>query len=319
MEKVVVFGGSGFIGRRVVKHLVENGFHAIVPTRRRERVKDEFIVLPNTDVVMCDPHQPKAIATLLAEADIVINLVGILHERGRHTFEAIHVEFVRRLADALGQARHVRQFIHFSALNAMTGAPSRYLRSKGKGEVHVTKIGSCEWTVIRPSVVFGEGDSFLSLLTELMRWLPVMALPGAAARFQPIWVDDLARMTIACIHNPQCFGKALNAGGPETLRFAEILANLIAASGRRRYVIRLSGGMSRMLAFMMELIPFMPPLLTRDNLDSMKLPATCESSNHAKELVPGRLTALRDHLAATGHRLPPGARYSDFRHIARRR
>lgn len=314
----MVFGGGGFIGQRVVKFLVEDGYHVIVPTRRRERVKENLIVLPNTDVVSCDPSSPKAVAALLAHADIALNLTGILHERGKNTFETVHVEFVRRLADALAQAGSVRQFIHFSALNAMTGAPSRYLRSKGKGEVHVSKIGRCEWTVIRPSVVFGDGDSFLGLLEKLARYLPVLALPGADARFQPIWVDDLARMAVASVRNPACFGRSLSAGGPETLHFAEILASLLAAMGRRRIVIRMSGGMARLLALALEMTPFLPPLVTRDNLASMRLPSTCESRNDAKTLVPARLTSLREYLAARTSRGNLNDSYSEYRHIARR-
>lgn len=317
METAVLFGGSGFIGRRLAKRLVESGRHVIIPTRQRERVKKDLIVLPNTDVAACDPGDGKSMAKLVARSDIVVNLVGILHETGRHTFENTHVEFVRRLADTVSQSDNVRQVVHFSALNAMTGAPSRYLRSKGKGEAFITKVGRVRWTVIRPSVVFGQGDSFASMFERLMHIVPVMAVPCPDAQFQPIWVDDLAQMTVSCLHNPHCFDKALTAGGPETLRLLEIIRGIMEVGGIRRPVIPLNKGLSRMMAAAMEFTPFLPKMLTRDNVDSMSLPSTCENANDAARIIPGRLTSLRDYLLAERTRHSHTG-YDEYRHSARR-
>ena len=318
MQTVVVFGGDGFIGRRLAKYLVEDGYHVVIPTRRREKVKQDLIVMPNTDLVSCNPADPSAIAKLVGIADIVINLVGILHESRKQKFEKVHVEFVRMLTDAISQTDKTRQMIHVSSLNAMTGAPSRYLRTKGKGEVFVTKLGRTKWTIVRPSIVFGRGDSFINLFARLMRIFPVMLLPAANASFQPIWVDDLAQMIVACIHNPKCFGKQLSAGGPEKLSFAEIIAALAHASKSRCKVIRAGPGLSRLMATVMESIPLMPPLLTRDNLASMKVSSTCESVNDARSLVPTPLLSLSSYLAAAGKELATTTRYNEFRHVARR-
>ena len=318
METVVLFGGSGFVGRRVAKHLVEAGMHVIIPTRKRERVKTDLIVLPNTDVVSCDPSDSKSMSKLVGRADIVINLVGILHESSRYTFEDIHVEFVRRLSDTVSQADNVRQVIHFSALNSTTGAPSRYLRSKGKGEAFITKLGRVRWTVIRPSVVFGSGDSFVGMFTRMLRIAPVVALPCPDAMFQPIWVDDLAKMTMACLHNPSCFDKPLSAGGPETLRLLEIVRHVMEVNGIRRPVIPLNKGLSRLMATAMEFTPLLPKMLTRDNVDSMSLPSACVNSNHAAKLVKGRLTTLRNYLVAEKSQHPHVETYNEYRHVARR-
>lgn len=318
MQSVVVFGGGGFIGRRLAKYLVEGGYHVVIPTRKREAIKQDLIVLPNTDLVSCNPADSQAIAKLVASADIVINLVGILHETRRHKFENVHVEFVRMLTDAISQSDNVKQMIHVSSLNAMTGAPSRYLRTKGKGEVFVTKLGRARWSIVRPSVVFGKGDLFIGMFAKMMGLAPVLLLPAANASFQPIWVDDLARMIVACIHNPHCFGKVLSAGGPDKLTLAQIIALIGELRRRRCKVIRAGPGMSRLMATVMESIPFLPPLLTQDNLASMKVPSTCESGNDAKELAGAPLLSLRDYLATAGEDLAATIRYNEYRHVARR-
>ena len=313
-----MFGGSGFVGSRVANRLVERGLHVIIPTRQRERVKHDLIVLPNTDVVPCNPSDSKSMAKLIDRADHVFNLVGILHESHKHTFEKIHVEFVRRLTETVSQKDNVRHVIHVSAINAMTGAPSRYLRSKGKGEAYITKLGRMHWTVIRPSVVFGAGDLFVGMFERLLGMAPVMAVPCPDAQFQPIWVDDLAEMIVSCLHNPKSFNKALLAGGPEVLRLLEIIQAVMEATGKKRPVVPLGKGVSRMMAGTMEHIPLLPKMLTRDNIDSMSLPNVCEGTNDTANFVSNRLTSLRDYLVATRGQPPHIENYNEYRHIARR-
>ncbi len=320
MQVTVVFGGSGFVGRRVVAKFVAAGHHVIVPTRQRERIKEDLIVLPNTDVVACDPFDQYSLAKLVARAETVVNLVGILHETERGEFDNVHVECVRRLTDAVAGASNVRQLIHVSALNAVPGAPSRYLRSKGKGEAYVTKVGLTELTIIRPSVVFGAGDNFVNLFAKLLRLAPILFVPNGEARFQPIWVDDLADMIVACMHNPDCYGKVLSAGGPDELNLMEIVMQLRDAMNIKRKVFSLNSFASTMLATFMEFIPFLPPLLTRDNLASMSVPSVCDATkgNNAEALVTKPLTRLRDYLQATCGATSSSNSYNDFRHQARR-
>ncbi len=318
METAVIFGGSGLVGRRVARRLVESGMHVIIPTRRRERVKGDLIVLPNVDVVPCDPADSKSMASLVGRADHVFNLVGILHESGRHSFEDVHVEFVRRLTDTISQFDSVRRLVHLSALNAMTGAPSRYLRSKGKGEAFVTKLGRVRWTVIRPSVVFGRGDRFVGMFGRLLRISPMLAVPSPGAKFQPIWVDDLAEMAAGCLRRPASFDRALCAGGPEVLTLLEIVRLVADAGGTRRPLLPLGKGLSRMVAAGMEFAPLLPRMLTRDNVDSMSLPSVCEGGNDAQEIVSGRLRSLRDYLSEERARHPHTDNYYEYRHSARR-
>ena len=293
---VVVFGGSGLVGRRLVAILVEQGHHVIVPVRDRERAKHSLIVLPNTDVVGCDPLAARSIDVLTSRSEIVINLIGILHEQGHKTFELVHNEFPRMLCEAVERKGLVRQLIHVSALNAAPGAPSKYLRSKGKAEALVSKLGKVKTTIVRPSVLFGCGDRFLNLYARLARYTPVLAVPCPQAKFQPLWADDLASMLAACIGNPSCYHKILFAGGPEILSLRTIVNKLLAARDWHRLVLPLSRLPAEILAGTLGLIPFLPPLLTHDNLASMSVPCTCEHNNDAPRLV-NELTALDTYLA----------------------
>lgn len=294
----VVFGGSGLVGRRLVAMLVERGHHVVVPVRDRERAKHSLIVLPNTDVVCCNVLVPRSIHILVKDADLVINLLGILHEHRPHTFERLHIEFPRMLCEAIERMGTVRQLIHVSALNASPGGPSKYLRSKGKGEAHVTKLGQALYTVVRPSVLFGKGDKFIELFAKLATLSPVLALPCADAMFQPLWVDDLARMLVGCIGNPVCHGKILLAGGPEKFSLREIVAKLLASMKIRRAVVPLGPALSGLLASTLRMVPFLPPLVTRDNIASMSVPSICEHDNSAARLAGGELMRLDVYLAA---------------------
>ena len=315
----VIFGGSGFVGSRLARLLVEDGHHVVIPTRDRERAKRNLIVLPNTDLVGCDPTNARSVETLCNGADVVINLLGVLHETSRASFERIHVDCVRLISEAASRSGRVRHLIQVSALNATVGAPSKYLRSKGKGEALVSKLRNPNWTIIRPSLLFGSGSDFCSLVRWQVERLPVLALPCAAARFQPLHVDDLAGMVAACILNPQVYGKALAAGGPQVMSLREVYEAFAAAMGRRRVIVALADPIATAMAACMELVPFLPPLLTRDNVASMSLPSVCEGGNDAERLV-GELTALADFLRADElrRRNARAIEYRRFRHGARR-
>lgn len=320
MRSVMVLGGSGFIGRSLVKRLVKAGYHVIVPTRRREKVKQDLIVLPNTDVVATDPFEPSALSKLLKTSDIVINLVGILHETKQHSFETVHVENVRRLVDTISNTDRVRQLIHISALNATPGAPSRYLRSKGKGEAFVSKTNRGHWTIIRPSIVFGNGDGFFGLFSKLLRWFPLMLLPRPNARLQPIYVENLVDVIVGCISNSKAYDQTLSVAGPNKLSLRELVVILMECRGPRRPLFGLGDGVAKLLAGFLEHVPFLPPLLTRDNLASLSVASECDAaSNVAAQYAPeGKLISVREYLLTTRGRRSQPELYSEFRHVARR-
>lgn len=263
---VLVLGGSGFIGRYVVNLLVARGCRVLVPSRRRDRAK-HLILLPTCDVVEADIHDDAMLERLVAGQDAVINLVGILHGRAAD-FERAHAELPRRLVAACAKHR-VNRLLHVSALGAAADAPSMYLRSKAAGESHV-RGSSLAWTIFRPSVVFGAEDNFLNLFAELARWFPVLPIGGANAKFQPVWVQDVARAICNSLDNDATYRKTYELAGPRIYTLRELVSFAARAAGHPRPVIALPEPIARLQARLMELLPG-EPLLSRDNLDSMRI------------------------------------------------
>ncbi|HYF57782.1 MAG TPA: complex I NDUFA9 subunit family protein [Burkholderiaceae bacterium] len=277
-SRILVVGGSGFIGSQVVSRLAADGRRAIVPTRRRERAR-HLLPLPTVEVVEARVGEPGALAALVAGCDAVINLVGVLHGRpGRGDewgpdFDRAHVALPAALVEAC-RAHGVRRLVHVSALGVTDGGwyalPSRYLRSKAAGEESVRRAADLDWTILRPSVVFGAGDAFLNLFARLHRTLPVLAVARADARFQPVWVGDVAQAIANALDEPATHRRAFALAGPEVFTLRELVGLAGEWSGRRRPVIGLPAGPGRLVARLMELAPG-EPLMTRDNLDSMSI------------------------------------------------
>ena len=300
--RIVVFGGSGFIGRRVVSALCARGHEAVVPTRDRERAKQDLIVLPGARAVGFDPDSAASVSRALDGADAVVNLVGILHERRQGDFERVHGEFVRRLvSECRGR---VRLFAQMSALGAAAASGSAYLRSKAKGERIVREAGAMRHVIVRPSVVFGRGDSFATMFAGLARIFPVMLLPCAEAKFQPVAAEDLANLVAAAMEDGACQDRALSAGGPEVLTLREVVEKTLKAAGRTRPVVPLGDGASYAFAAMMEMVPF-ARLMTRDNWRAMRVPSVCprEGGNDAAKIL-GELISLDIGLARMFPRPP---------------
>ena len=209
MSRILVLGGSGFVGRHLVARLSAAGHAVLVPTRYRERAKT-LLTLPTVEVVQADIHQPDTLRRLLAGCDAVFNLVGVLHsarargaERYGAQFARAHVELPRQLLQAC-RAAGVHKLLHMSALGASTDGPSEYLRSKGEAEALLTAAvndpaSALQLCLFRPSVIYGEDDKFLNLFKDLQKLLPVLAVGGAEARFQPVWVVDVAAAMLAAL------------------------------------------------------------------------------------------------------------------------
>jgi NADH dehydrogenase len=269
-NNICVIGGSGFVGRHIVHLLTARGAQVRVPTRNRERAK-ELILLPTVDVVEADVHDPAALAGLLEGMDAVVNLVGILHETRGGDFQRVHAELPAKVA-AAAQAAGVRRLLHMSALNAAPDGPSLYLRTKGQAEQRVRESG-LDWTIFRPSVIFGREDSFLNLFAGLLRALPVVALAKPGARFQPVFVEDVARAFVQSLELAQTIGRSYDLCGPKVYTLRDLVEYVGGLIGRRRPIIGLGDTLSYLQAFSMELLPV--KLMTRDNLDSMKVDSVC--------------------------------------------
>ena len=280
MKKILILGGTGFVGRHLCEKLAALPYRITVVTRRRASAR-HLQMLPMVDIAEITSHDSNALTPLLADHDAVVNLVAILHGTEK-SFEKVHVQLPLELAracDAAGQ----RRIVHISALGASVDGPSMYQRSKARGEAVLLSSG-LDVSVLRPSVMFGSEDRFLNTFASLQQFFPVIPLAGSEARFQPVWVEDVASAIVRCIEDRATIGQTYEACGPEifTLRQLVELAGRYSGinNGEGRRVIGLPDVLARLQASLMELAPG-EPLLSRDNLDSMK------SDNIASGKLPG--------------------------------
>jgi len=272
INDVCVLGGSGFVGVHVCNQLTERGYRVTVPVRDRERAKVDLITLPTVDVVPADIHDPETLRREMRGCDAVINLVGVLHDgRGKASFREVHVELTRKVVEAC-RRNGIRRLVHMSALNAGLGAPSQYLKSRGEAEDIVRQSG-LDFTIFRPSVIFGREDAFLNLFATLLGRLPVLPLAAPDAKFQPVYVADVARAFAHALHDDATLGQRYNLCGPKVYTLAELVRYVGAVTGRSAAIVRLGAGLSALQARALELLP--GNLMSRDNLASMQVDAVC--------------------------------------------
>ena len=321
-SRILVIGGSGFIGTHVVSQLAARGLRVVVPTRHRERAR-HLIVLPTVDVIETRLGSADALDGLISGCDAVINLVGVLHGQPGGPKDPFGVEFRRAhvdLPEAIVQACQragVRRLVHVSALGvnddpAVSG-PSRYLRSKAAGEAHIRQSADLDWTIFRPSVVFGADDAFLNLFASMQRKLPLVPLARPQAKFQPIWVEDLARAIVNVIDRPTTFGKTYDLVGPQVFTLRELVGMAGTWGGHPRPIIGLPSGIDRMVAGIMEMAP-VPPM-TIDNLDSMSIDnVSSQALSPELGITPSSLQTIGPAMFAGGNE----RRYGQWREQAHR-
>ena len=306
LERVLVLGGSGFIGRHFVAQLARRELKVTVPSRRRERAK-HLILLPTVDVVQSDVIDPAALERLARNKDVVVNLIGILHG----DFERFHVELPRAIVAAC-RAAGVKRLLHMSALGADVNGPSAYQRSKGAGEAVVLEARDLDVTVFRPSVVFGPEDQFLNRFAAMARFLPVLAVPCPQARFQPVYVGDVARVMLSSLEDTESHGRAIELGGPHDYDLKQLVSLVCDMTGHRRLVIGLGDRLSYYQAAVLEHLP--GRLMTRDNYLSMKVP-NVTTARFPYGIAPQPLEAVAPaYLRPSG----PRERYPQLRWRARR-
>ncbi len=268
--RVLVLGGSGFVGRQVCEQLARLGWHITVPTRRAvnaARVQS----LPGLTVIEANVHQEADLARLIPGHDAVVNLVAVLHG-SEERFESVHVDLPGKIASDMKKAG-VQRLVHICALGADPQGPSMYQRSKARGETVLHNAG-LQLTILRPSVIFGAEDKFLNLFADLQAVAPFMPLAGSGTRFAPVWVGDVARAVVVCLQKLDTVGQTYELCGPDVMTLGELVqrAGQWAGvnEGRGRPVIGLPMWVGWLQAAAMELAPG-EPLMSRDNLASMKV------------------------------------------------
>jgi uncharacterized protein YbjT (DUF2867 family) len=269
-RRIVVLGGTGFVGHAVCEHLVRAmpGARVIVPTRHPQ-FGLAIQSLPGVELVTAQVRQPEVLRQVLLRADAVVNLVAILHGSAA-AFQAVHADFPRQLAQTCHEL-HIRHLVHISAIGASADAPSLYLRSKAAGEAALRPPGPANATLLRPSVIFGAHDRFMNLFARIQALAPVMPLAGAQARLQPVWVDDVARAVVHCLQHPQTIGQTFECCGPTVYSLAELVQLAGRWSGHTRPVLALPMWAGRLQAAAMAVLPG-EPLISADNLKSLQVP-----------------------------------------------
>jgi uncharacterized protein YbjT (DUF2867 family) len=263
-----VFGGTGFVGRQVVRKLAKRGYTVKVATR----VPESAFFLRTAGTVgqivpfACDYKNPISIGEAVKGAEIVVNCIGMLYERRKGDFQRAHVDIPAAIASACAY-ENVKSFVHIS-IPGIEQDQSRYAKTKLEGEKSI-RANFPPTVILRPSVIFGTDDNFFNKFARLIQLMPVMPLIGGGkTKFQPVYVGDVADAVIAAATNPASAGQVYELAGPETLTFKEIYEVLYRYTGRRKPFITLPWGIAKAQACFLGMLP--NPLLTKDQVESLK-------------------------------------------------
>lgn len=251
---VTIFGGSGFIGRHLVRALVKRGYRVRVAVRRPDLAGhlQPLGVVGQVHAMQANLRYPESVARCVAGSDAVVNLVGILQEAGRQSFSAVQEKGAEAVAKAVAAAG-IRSFVHMSAIGADAASASDYARTKAAGEAAVlTAVPGA--TIMRASIVFGPEDGFFNRFASLARMLPVLPLVGGGeTKFQPVFVGDVAEAIARAIDGGVAGGQVFELGGPEVKSFRELLTYVCEVTGRKRLLATLPWGLARIQAGVLEL------------------------------------------------------------------
>ncbi len=268
LNEICVLGGSGFVGSAIVAKLDAAGYAVKVLTRRRDNAK-HLLLLPNVQVVECNVLDYQALNSALRGTDAVINLIGILHQSRRLSFNTMHHQLPAQLVKICADLG-ITRLLHMSSLQAGKNAPSQYLQSKALGEAALLAFkDKVNITIFKPSIIFGRGDAFINLFATLIKILPVVMLAKPNAKFQPIWVEDVASCFVAILDNTATYGQIYELAGPKVYSFRELVQQVMNTLSIQRPIIGLGDKLSYAQALMMEFLPI--KLMSRDNIRSMEI------------------------------------------------
>jgi NADH dehydrogenase len=281
-QAIAVLGGTGFLGTRLVARLIKDGHRVTVLSRDREQHK-HLLVLPGLTLENCDVYAEAQLSERFRGNDVVINLVGILNERGfgGAGFRRAHTELTQGVLQAARSAG-VTRLLQVSALKAAPDAPSYYLRTKGDAEQLIRdNSAALDWTIFQPSVMFGPGDSFLNRFAGLLAVIPgVLPLARPNARFQPVLVDDVIEAMRRCLHGGACSRQTYELGGPQIYTLREIVGLVAKLTGRRRWILGLPEPLARFQGLIMNFVPGRP--FSSDNYRSLTVDSVCAEDGFAR-------------------------------------
>ena len=274
---ILLIGGNGFVGRVIAAQLQLAGYSVLIPTGHLAAAR-ELRMLPKVHVEDADIHDFDELQSLCGRIDkngAVINLVGVLHDKPAQpygkVFKAAHVDLPKNIITAM-QLHGLKRYLHMSALGADSNGPSMYQRSKGDGEAAV-KASNLDWTIFRPSVIFGAQDQFINLFSKLTKLFPAMPLANHQAKFQPVSVDDVASAFVKSLSMPQTIHQSYDLVGPTVYTMKEIVEFAARRAKTSCAIIPVPAFVGYLQAIAFEFLPG-PTLMSRDNIASMQLPNT---------------------------------------------
>jgi len=269
LRVITVFGGSGFVGRHLVQSLARRGYIVRIATRDLESalVTKTAGAVGQIVPMHCTPWDAASVAGVIAGADAVINLIGILYEKGKNTFERTHVKIPEMIARACHQAG-INNLIHLSALGADINSESHYAQSKAKGESAV-RAALSDTVILRPSIIFGPEDNFFNRFARMAIISPLLPLIGGGmTRFQPVYVVDVAQTIMTILENPVTRGQTYELGGPAVYTFCALLEFTLQQIGKKRLLLNVPFNIAEILGSMMQIMP--SPMLTADQVKLLK-------------------------------------------------
>jgi len=306
-KTIAIFGASGFLGSSIVLALNQSNYRLKLFSRNKEKIKF-WTVNPNIQIFDFNLDDLTQVKKDLKNTDVVINLLGILHQSKKDSFDKIHHLWPSHLAKTMKELG-IKRLLHLSALGSSSNAASLYLKSKILGETALLKHKDLYLTILRPSIIFGTKDNFINMFKLLVKWLPVIVLLSPQSKFQPIYIEDVSKIITKSLWDKKTYGKVYELGGPDVYSLKEIIKLIIKSEKLQRLIIPLNKTLSYMFALIMEMLPI--KILTRDNWRSMQVDNVVD----IQYAIPYRYSQerLEHYLENKKNRPPIRAKYNFYR------
>tara|TARA_B100000586_G_scaffold235829_1_gene186391 strand:+ start:244 stop:1200 length:957 start_codon:yes stop_codon:yes gene_type:complete len=281
IKKIAIFGGTGFVGQSLCNRLSKDGYKLKVPTRNREYNREDLILLPNLELIETDIHNSENLKNLLTDCDAVINLIGILNEKGNDGkgFEKVHIKLIKNLISAC-EIHGIHRIVQISALNAdAKNGKSFYLKTKGEAEkLLCSNSTGIKTTIFRPSVIFGKKDSFFNRFAKLLKISPLFfPLACYKTKFAPVYVHDVVEMMANSIEDPDSYNKSYQLCGPKTYSLKDLVSYTAKTLDLKCTIIPLNNVLSRIQAKVFDFLPGKP--FSTDNYLSAQTDSICECND----------------------------------------